>query len=88
MLGTSCGFGALVMRNEMTEVAMNLHDLKQETIDIEEVILAYSQKEIERAMPEIETDDSVVTLAVQEQTGEPIHTVEAGLHHQIDPSYQ
>ena len=38
------------MRNEMTEVTMNLHDLKQETIDIEEVILAYSQKEIEKQL--------------------------------------
>lgn len=67
---------------------MDLHDLKQETIDIEEVILAYSQLEIEKSMSEIETDDNVLVQTVHGSTGAPLHTVEVSLHHQIDPSYQ
>ena len=67
---------------------MDLQDLEQETVDIEEVILAYSQKDIEANMHEIETDDNVLIFTVHESTGLPLHTLEASLHHQIDPSYQ
>lgn len=67
---------------------MNDKQMKFETIDIEEVIMAYNQEEITRNLPFIESDEEAAISILQEQSGEPLAYVDAHYHHQIDPSYQ
>ena len=67
---------------------MNTYIQNLETIDLEEVIDLVKPQTIEDNLPQIESDDEVITAIVQETSLANSQLADAQLHHQVDPSYQ
>jgi DNA-directed RNA polymerase subunit H (RpoH/RPB5) len=62
--------------------------LREETIDLEEVIQIFDHDVLKDNLPQIETKDDVMKAIIHDQKGESMDVVDAKMNNQIDPSYQ
>ena len=67
---------------------MNDHSERYETIDIEEIIMEFDEKDLDNFLLTIENEDDVTLQALQHTCDKPYAYLDAKLHRQIDPSYQ
>jgi len=67
---------------------MKKENFMQETLNLEDIIQTYDNDALRDFLPQIQTADDIAKSLVHEHTSENMPTVDAQIHHQIDPSYQ